>query len=293
MTVNILCIGDVVGKPGRGMVADHLGDLIRDRQIDLVICNAENAAGGSGLTPAMFRKLRHYGVDVVTMGDHVYRKAELVAVLGSSDRIVRPANLAASAAGKTAVVVATKSGLHQVGVACLLGQMFMKASDSPWSTVDRILAEMPPDVRIRVIDFHADATSEKVAMGWHLAGRASIVFGTHTHVPTADAAVLPGGTAFISDVGMTGPYDGVLGRRKERVLSALTTSMPTQFHVASGDPRLCAVLAAVDPETGLAESIERVEIRGRKVEDQQEDAPVADAAEAEGSASADGGGDQG
>lgn len=306
MTVNILCIGDVVGKPGRGMVADHLGDLVGERQIDLVICNAENAAGGSGLTPQMFRKLLHYGVDVVTMGDHVYRKRELVAVMDSSDRIVRPANLAATAAGRTFTVAPTKNGSHQVGVACLLGQMFMKASDSPWSAVDRVLTEMPQDVRIRVIDFHAEATSEKIAIGWHLAGRASVVFGTHTHVPTADADVLPGGTAFVSDVGMTGPYDSVLGRRKDRVLSALTTSMPTHFQVALGDPRLCAVLVAVDPDSGRAESIERVEIRGRKAEggqdeeepqateagDEQVSQGVADAAAADENSAADAGGER-
>lgn len=260
MSVNILCVGDVVGKPGRNVLADRLKNLIDELQLDLVVCNAENAAGGSGLTPQIFKKLLHYGVDVVTLGDHVYKKVEIVSQMRSSDRIVRPANLPDSAVGRTWTVVPTKCGMHRVGVTCVLGQMFMRPGDSPWATIDKVLCEIPPDVKIRIVDFHADASSEKVAMGWHLNGRASIVFGTHTHIPTADARILDGGTGYISDVGMTGPYDGVLGRRKDRVLHALTTGMPTPFEVARGDPRLCGVLAAIDPNTGEAQSIERVEI---------------------------------
>ena len=272
MTINILCIGDVVGRPGRGVLADHLGDLIVERHVELVVCNAENAAGGSGITPQIFRKLVRYGVDVVTLGDHVFRKREIIPVLETSDRIVRPANLSQPAAGRGVTVVATKSGEHRAAVACLLGQMYMGSSDLPWPVADRILKEVPDDVKIRVVDFHAEASSEKIAMGWHLNGRASIVFGTHTHIPTADARVLDGGTAHVSDLGMTGPYDGVLGRRKDRVLSALTTSMPAHFEVSKGDPRLCGVMVAVDPETGRAESIERVEVQGRALEGSAYDA---------------------
>ena len=263
MSVNILCIGDVVGKAGRGVLADHLPCLVESRSVDFVVCNAENAAGGSGLTPQIFTKLLHYGVDVTTLGDHVYRKREIVQTLETSDRIVRPANLAQVAAGKRWTVVQTKSGAHPVGVACILGQLYMNASNSPWAAVEQVLSEMPPEVRIRIIDMHAEASSEKVAMGWLLDGRVSIVFGTHTHIPTADARILDKGTAHVSDLGMTGPYDSVLGRRKDRVLSALTTSMPTSFTVASGDPRLSAILVGVDAATGRAESIERIEIRGR------------------------------
>jgi len=261
-TINILCVGDVVGKPGRGILADRLGGLIEARGIDLVVANGENIAGGSGITPQLFRKLLHYGVDVVTLGDHVYRKKEVVALLAGSDRIVRPANLLPSAVGRTWTAVTTKSGRCAVGVACLLGQMYMGNWNSPWPAADAVLAEMPADVKVRVVDFHAEASSEKIAMGWHLAGRVSVVFGTHTHIPTADARVLEGGTAFISDVGMTGPYDGVLGRRKDRVLSALRTSMPAQFEVCSGDVRLCGLLASVDPETGKALAVERIEVAG-------------------------------
>ncbi|HUT56460.1 MAG TPA: TIGR00282 family metallophosphoesterase [Phycisphaerae bacterium] len=260
--MNILCIGDVVGKPGRRVLADHLPGLIRDRDIDLVVCNAENAAGGSGLTPAIFKNILHCGVDVVTLGDHVFRKREIVTAMADSDRIVRPANLSPTAAGRRWTVVPTKSGDCQVGVACLLGQLYMNASNSPWTQVDQVLHEMPPEVKVRVIDFHAEASSEKIAIGWHLAGRVSVVFGTHTHIPTADARVLDGGTAHISDVGMTGPYDGILGRRKDRVLYALTTSMPTPFDVATDDVRLCAVLVTVDPVSGKATAIERIEVQG-------------------------------
>jgi len=263
--INILCIGDVVGRPGRAVLAEHLKGLIAERQIDLVVCNAENAAGGSGLTPQIFKKLMNYGVDVVTMGDHVYRKREVIQVLESSDRIVRPANLVPQAVGKRWTVVQTRSG-HLAGVACLLGQMYMNAADSPWQAIDRVMNEMPAEARIRIVDFHAEASSEKIAMGWHLNGRASIVFGTHTHIPTADARVLDKGTAYISDLGMTGPYDGVLGRRKDRVLSALTTSMPTHFEISCGDPRLSGLLVGVNPSNGRAESAERIEIKGTILE---------------------------
>ena len=252
-------------------MADHLPGLIADRGIDLVVCNAENAAGGSGLTAQIFNKLLHYGVDVVTLGDHVYRKVEIAETLAKSDRIVRPANLSAKAVGKRWTVVATKSGEHRVGVACVLGQLFMGSWNSPWSAIDSVLEEMPADVKIRVFDVHAEASSEKIGMGWYLNGRASIAFGTHTHTPTADARILDGGTACISDVGMTGPYDSILGRRKERVLSAFTTNMPCPFDVARGDPRLCGVLAAIDPETGKAERIERIEVVGRKPAAQRDD----------------------
>lgn len=271
MSINILCIGDVVGKCGRAALAELLPGLIRQREIDLVVCNAENAAGGSGLTPAIFNKLLHYGVDAVTLGDHVYRKREITESLGDSERIVRPANISARAVGRRWTVVPTKSGRHQVAVACLLGQMYMKPADSPWAAAEEILSEIPAAVKIRVIDFHAEASSEKVAMGWHCNGRVSVVFGTHTHIPTADARVLDKGTAYISDVGMTGPYDGILGRLKDRVLYALTTSMPTPFEVAKDDVRLCGAIAAVDPATGLAESIERIEIKAEAKAESQND----------------------
>ncbi|MCD6303445.1 MAG: YmdB family metallophosphoesterase [Planctomycetes bacterium] len=262
MPINILCVGDVVGRAGRMVLANHLPRLIRQREIDCVVCNAENAAGGSGLTPQIARKLFHYGVDAITLGDHVYRKREVVQLLEKSDRVVRPANLLAGAVGRRWTIVETKSGSCRIGVTCLLGQMFMGCWNSPWPAIEQVLAEMPPDLRVRVVDFHAEATSEKIAMGWHLDGRVSVLFGTHTHIPTADARVLSKGTAYITDLGMTGPYESVLGRRIDRVLSALTTSMPTRFEVACGDPRLCGMLASVDPATGRALAVERIEVAG-------------------------------
>jgi metallophosphoesterase (TIGR00282 family) len=266
MTVNILCIGDVVGRPGRKVLAARLGDLIRDKALDFVVCNAENAAGGSGLTGAIFQKLLGWGVDAVTLGDHAYRKREVVPLLADSERIVRPANLSARATGRRWTVLPTKSNACRVAVAAVLGQMYMGQNDSPWAAIDQVLAEIPADVKVRIVDFHAEASSEKIAIGYHLDGRVSIVFGTHTHIPTADARILPGGTACISDVGMTGPYDSILGRRKDRVLSALTTSMPSHFEIALGDPRLCGLLVAVDGSTGKATAVERIELPGPRVE---------------------------
>ncbi len=262
MSIKILCVGDVVGKPGRRMLADHLKVLIEQRGIDLVVCNGENASGGSGLTPQAFGKFRHYGVDVVTLGDHVYRKREITRVLETSDRCLIPANLSDAAVGPRWTIVPTKDGRARALVAVLVGQMFMASNNSPWAAAEKILQEASDEVKVRVFDFHAEASSEKIAMGWFLNGRASIVFGTHTHIPTADACILDGGTAYISDLGMTGPYGSVLGRRTDRVLHFLTTQMPTPFAIAEDDPRLYGVLVAVDEASGKATGIEPIVLRG-------------------------------
>lgn len=263
MAVRILTIGDIVGRPGRQVVHDKLPGLVREHNIDLVIANAENIAGGSGITPNLFHKIRSYGVDVVTLGDHVYKRLDIVPILQTSERIIRPANLAAAAAGRTFTVVQTNSG-HHVAIFTLLGRIFMNQlpSDDPFATADRILKQIPDNVRIRIGEIHAEASSEKIAMGHWLDGRCSFIFGTHTHVPTADAKILAGGSAFISDLGMTGPYDSVLGRRKDRVLKYMTTSMPQAFDVATGDVRLCGALVEIDPDTGKATHIERIEVAG-------------------------------
>jgi len=266
MPLRILCLGDIVGRPGRQIVHQKLPALVRERQIDLVIANAENIAGGSGITPNLFNKVRSYGVDVVTLGDHAYRRADIVPTLQASERIVRPANLAHGAAGRRYTVVTTNGGVP-VAVFSLLGRIYMNLpADDPFAAACWVLGDLPPSVRCRVCDMHAEASSEKVAMGHWLDGRCSIIFGTHTHVPTADARVLPGGSAFISDVGMCGPYDSVLGRRKDRVLKYMTTGMPVPFEVATGDVRLCGLLAEIDPETGRAHSAERIEVCGPNVE---------------------------
>jgi len=264
--MRILAIGDIVGRPGRQIVQQKLPAFVRQRGVDLVIANAENIAGGSGITPNLFHKIRSYGVDVVTLGDHALRRGEIANTLNTSERIVRPANLSALAPGKPFTVVTANNGV-QVAVFAVLGRIFMTLpSDDPFATADRILKDVAPQVKVRICDAHCEASSEKIALGHFLDGRCSLVFGTHTHIPTADAKVTPAGTAYISDVGMTGPYDSVLGRRKDRVLHHMTTALPTPFDVATNDIRLCGVLAEVDETTGKATSIERIEIAGGNID---------------------------
>lgn len=262
MDIRLLCIGDVVGTPGRRMVQKFVPELVEQHKIDCVIVNAENTASGSGLTPDLYEKICAAGADLITLGDHIYRRSNIIPVLEKGTNIVRPANLPKQAPGKDFAIAVAATG-HRVAVVSVMGRMFMKMPvDCPYQTVDRVLGAIPNDVKIIVIDVHAEATSEKVAMGWYVDGRASVVFGTHTHVPTADEAVLPRGTAYITDVGMTGPYDSVLGRMKDRVLSAMITGVPAKFDVAAGDPRLSGVLVTVDSNTGKAKAIERVSCRG-------------------------------
>jgi metallophosphoesterase (TIGR00282 family) len=255
--MRILFIGDIVGKPGRQIVCRGVEWLIAEKQLDLVIANAENAAGGSGLTPAIFRELTRAGVDAITLGDHVYRRKEIYSVLESEPNIVKPANLPRESVGRDWTVVTGRNGVL-VGIACFLGRLFMKPVDSPWQAADRVLAEMPSDVRVRLIDFHAEATSDMQLMGRYVDGRATAVLGTHTHVPTADECVLPGGTAFQCDVGMTGPYESIIGRRIDRVMETTLTSRPTEFDVATGDVRLCGTIVTADPATGRATAVERL-----------------------------------
>lgn len=239
------------------IVQNTVQGLVREEQLDLVIANAENAAGGSGLNPSIYRELVRAGVDGFTLGDHVYRRREVYNVLNNESNIVKPANLPPESAGPTWAIVTTRSG-ERVGICCLLGQLFMKPVDSPWHTVDRVLAEIPSDVVVRLVDFHAEATSEMQLMGRYLDGRVSAVLGTHTHVPTADECILPGGTAFQCDVGMTGPYDSIIGRRVDRVLATTLTGMPTEFEVAMGDVRLCGTIVDVDSASGRATSVRRL-----------------------------------
>jgi 2',3'-cyclic-nucleotide 2'-phosphodiesterase len=266
MPLRIVCLGDIVGRPGRMVVHQKLPGLVRERNVDLVVANAENIAGGSGITANLFHKIRGYGIDVVTLGDHVYKKTDIVPTMQSSERIVRPANLSINAAGRTHTIVTTNSGVS-VGVFCLLGRIFMNMpADDPFAAADRILNGIPDHVKVCVCDMHAEATSEKVAMGHWLDGRCSVIFGTHTHIPTADAKILPGGSAYITDLGMCGPYDSVLGRRKDRVVKHMTTNMPQPFDVATGDVRMSGIIVDIDPETGRATSIERIEIRGENAD---------------------------
>jgi len=267
MEFNILCVGDVVGPAGRRVLREALPTIVRERTVDCIIVNAENAAAGSGLTKSLYEKFIRYGANLLTLGDHVYRRSDIIPVLETESNIVRPANLPAEAPGREFAIYETTSG-HRVAVVTLLGRMFMKPIvNCPFAAVDRVLAAIPKDVKTIVVELHAEATSEKVAMGWHLDGRVSVLFGTHTHVPTADECILPKGTAYISDLGMTGPYDSVLGRAKDRVLSSLITSVPAKFDVATGDPRLCGIVVRVDGTTGRATTIERIRFDGTPGED--------------------------
>lgn len=262
MPIRILCLGDVVGKPGRLVLQEMLPKAVAQHHVDFVVVNSENAAGGSGLTPPLFQKILGYGVDVCTLGDHTYRKREVLPLLEQSDRLIRPGNFPPTSVGRGWTVQKTKTGIP-IAVMQAMGRMHMNIQvDDPFRAVDRMLNEIPRDVKIKILDFHAETSSEKIAMGWHVDGRVSINYGTHTHTPTADFRVLPGGTAYVSDLGMTGPYDSVLGRRKDRVLKHLLTGMPQFFEVATGDPWIRGIVATVDEVSGLALSIERCDMKG-------------------------------
>lgn len=259
MKLNILCIGDIVGKPGRRIMAERLRTLVKERDIDCVIANAENAAGGSGLTPQIYNKLLRYGVNLVTLGDHTYRKRDIIQTLETCDNIVRPANLSENASGKGLAVYKTGKG-PTVAVVSLLGRIYMKPADCPYTAVDRILAKLNNKADVVFVDMHAEATSEKISMGYYLDGRVSCVFGTHTHVVTADETILSGGTAYITDIGMTGPHDSILGRNKTSVLKSFRTQMPYPFEIATDDIRLNGIIVTVDSNTKQAERIERIRV---------------------------------
>jgi 2',3'-cyclic-nucleotide 2'-phosphodiesterase len=272
--MRILLIGDIVGKPGERIVTRALAGLRKRERLDLVIANAENAADGSGLAPSIYRRLIAAGVDCVTLGDHIYRRSEIASVLSSADNIVKPANFPPSAPGKPWCVVAAADGTP-VAVISLLGRVFMRPVDCPWTAADRVLAELPADIKVRIVDFHAEATSDKQLMGRYLDGRVTAVLGTHTHVTTADEQLFPGGTAFQCDVGMTGPHASILGRRIDRVMETTLTFQPTQFEVATGDVRLCGSIVEADPATGHAIAIRRLVVTEAEAEDLAATAPPA------------------
>ena len=258
--MRILLIGDIVGKPGVKIVTESLPALRQRESIDFVIANGENSADGSGISPSIHKKLIAAGVDCITLGDHIYRRSEITPVLHSESNILRPANYPASAPGRGWTVVNT-AGSIRVAVISLLGRVFMRPVDCPWSAADRVLAEIPADVKLRIVDFHGEATSDKQLMGRYLDGKVTAVLGTHTHVTTADEQILPGGTAFQCDVGMTGPHESILGRRIDRVMETTLTFQPTQFDVATGDVRLCGSLVDADEQTGKATAIRRLVVR--------------------------------
>ncbi len=257
--MRILFIGDVVGKPGRRIVQLAVKGVRVAEQLDLVIANGENAAAGSGITPEMFRQMTEAGVDCVTLGDHVYRRKEIIPVMETDERIVKPANFPTESPGRAWTVVTTAGGVR-VAVFTVLGRVFMRPVDCPFAAADRVLEEIPSDCKVIVVDAHAEATSDAQLLGRYLDGRVSAVLGTHTHVPTADEQILPGGTAFQCDVGMTGPHDSILGRRIDRVMETTRTFRPTMFDVAKGDVRLHGTIVDLDPQTGRVHEIRRLAV---------------------------------
>jgi metallophosphoesterase (TIGR00282 family) len=258
--LRILFIGDIVGSPGRKIVHDRLADILVQRKIDLCIANGENSASGFGITPRLAEELFSAGVEVITGGNHVWDRREILDFFPHEPRLLRPANFPESSPGKGFYAGHTKGGVGYA-VMNLQGRTFMIALDDPFRAAERELAKLPSDVKVIIVDMHAEATSEKQAMGWFLAGKVSAVLGTHTHVPTADQRVLPGGTAYITDVGMTGPHDSVIGMDKQGVLQRFLDQMPAKFAVAEGDIQMNAVQIEVDESTGRAISIERAAFR--------------------------------
>lgn len=253
----ILFLGDIVGPPGITFIKRALLPFVAAEKVDLVIANAENASTGLGITPAAYRQIREAGIDLVTLGDHIYKKQDIITVLEKDDRVCKPANFPPDAPGRDFALTTTRDGVP-VAAFCLLGRTFMRPVDCPFRAAERVLAELAGKARVIIVDMHAEATGDKYLMGHFLKGKVSAVLGTHTHVPTADEQVLPGGTAFISDVGMTGPYAGVLGRRVDRVLGTTVTFIPSAFDVATDDPRLGGALVDIDSATGQATAIRRV-----------------------------------
>ena len=260
--MRILFIGDIFGRPGRTIVRERLAGLVKEQQADLIIANGENSAAGFGITPQLAEELFDFGIDVITTGNHVWDKREIVEYFESANgnppsparRVLRPANYPAGMPG--AGFYEGRKGDVPYAVINLQGRVFMASNDDPFRKADEILKKI--EAKVILVDVHAEATSEKISMGWYLDGRVTAVVGTHTHIPTADERVLPNGTAYITDVGMTGPYDSVIGVKKELVVGKFLNNMPVRFEAATGDVRLCGVLVDCDERTGKARKIHRI-----------------------------------
>jgi hypothetical protein len=261
--MNILFVGDIFGSAGRRIVREHIGHVREAHDVELVVINAENAAGGFGVTPQIAEELFDLGADVLTTGNHVWDKRELLDYLSSvpvesqerARRVLRPANMLPGLPGYGVFEGVTESGVPYA-IVDLMGKVFMSGTNDPFSAANDLLAGIK--AKVILVDFHGEATSEKVAMGWHLDGRVTAVLGTHTHIPTADERILPGGTAYQTDVGMSGPYDSVIGVEKDLVLHRFRTGMPGKFEAAKGNPKMCAALITCDAATGRASAIQRI-----------------------------------
>jgi 2',3'-cyclic-nucleotide 2'-phosphodiesterase len=258
--MRLLFVGDIVGSPGRRILKDHLADMVEQRGIDLAIVNCENAASGFGVTPRLADELFAAGADVLSGGNHIWDRKEILEYFPHQPRLLRPANFPDGLPGSGLFTGKTRSGIDYA-VLNLQGRTFMAPIDCPFRAAERELARIPPETKIIVVDMHAETTSEKQAMGWFLDGKVSAVIGTHTHVMTADAHVLPKGTAFITDVGMTGPHDSIIGMAKETIIERFLKSLPARFEVADGDVQLHAVVIDADETSGRARSIETVVVR--------------------------------
>jgi metallophosphoesterase (TIGR00282 family) len=256
--MNILMVGDVFGEPGRSAVQRLLPRLRQEHHIDLAVVNVENSAAGAGVTPQIARAFLDQGVDVMTSGNHIWDKKEIIEYIGKENLLLRPANYPSGTPGVGYVTV--KAGPHRVAVLNLMGRVFMHPIDCPFRKADEVVPELRKDTPIVLVDMHAEATSESVAMGWYLDGRVSAVVGTHRHVQTADERLLPGGTAYITDLGMTGPIDSVIGVDRDIILQRFLTQMPIRFEPAKGPAALHGVVIAVDPETGRATDIKRLRV---------------------------------
>jgi 2',3'-cyclic-nucleotide 2'-phosphodiesterase len=274
--MRLLFIGDIVGRPGRELVRHGLRGLVEHHQIDLVIANAENAAAGFGITREIGDQLLDWGVDVMTSGNHIWDKKEALDYIGAEPRLIRPANYPAGAPGNGSYVARARDGVS-VGVVNVMGRVFMLNIDDPFQVVLREIEAVKARARVVFVDFHAEATSEKIAMGWHLDGRVTAVVGTHTHVQTADERILPKGTAYLTDVGMTGPHDSIIGVEVAPALNRFLTALPQKFETATANPRLHAVVVDADEQTGRATDIERISLSADELQelaDLSDDRPV-------------------
>ena len=254
--MRVLLLGDIFGRPGRDMIKEFLPQIQSEYHPDLVIANGENAAGGFGITQAVAEELFSLGIQVITSGNHIWDIRDVYPYLDAEARILRPANYPPNVPGNYRYFATV--GEYKVAVVNLIGRVFMGDYDCPFRKIDELLSEINQVTPITIIDFHGEATSEKQAFGWYVAGRVSVVVGTHTHVPTADARILPGGTAYVTDLGMCGPLDGILGVQREPVINKFLSQLPAHFSVAKGDRQLCGVIVDIDAATGKAEHIFRI-----------------------------------
>lgn len=258
--LNVLFLGDIIGKPGRAVVHEVLPKLQKERHFDLILANAENSAGGLGVTPETLNALRKTGIHGFTLGNHIWRYDSITEALENDSDVVKPANLPPSTPGKNYMILSTNNGI-KVGVISLLGRVFMEPVDCPFRRAEEVVNEISKETSIIIIDIHAEATAEKLALAWYLDGKCSAIVGTHTHVQTADEWILPNGTAYISDIGMCGPYHSVIGMQIDRVLLRFVTGIPKKWEVASGPTVFCAVVLEIDEKNGKATRIERIMIK--------------------------------